>query len=122
MASERFTELILELLDATRAKKVRWSEGTNPDHYRIGFRSGIVAVSTSADKDGDVWYHAMLLNAEDKVLDDWSAYSGDAVLTLSDLHSAARASALDLDGVISGILTDLREGKTVEIQDNKPPF
>ena len=44
MASERFRELLSGLEEATRDKKVRWSETAKETAFRIAFGKGLVRI------------------------------------------------------------------------------
>ena len=44
---------------------------------------------------------------QEREIDDWEAFGGDDLPILQELWALARTSALDVDGVVDGIMEEL---------------
>jgi nitroimidazol reductase NimA-like FMN-containing flavoprotein (pyridoxamine 5'-phosphate oxidase superfamily) len=113
-----FRGLLTQLLQGTDSKKIKWGETADSLSFRIGLGGGMVRIT--ADQGSDE-YRAYLIDSNGRIVeveDD----SGTSTL-LGRLFSAARASALDVDGLLEGMMADLQRGKVVTPppDDEKPP-
>ncbi|SRR6266404_1596804 len=115
MASERFRELLSGLEEATRDKKVRWSETAKETAFRIAFGKGLVRIESHEGDEGE-WFVAYLQDRSGRTVDE--AYHRE-YQSLDALYRLARASALHIDDVLDSMLADLKEGKTAELPDDK---
>src|SRR6267143_2577865 len=98
MASAQFENLLSQLLQATKEKKVQWSETADEKSFRIGLGKGIVRITTDDDA-----VSAVLINDAGKIADSMDQYRRSGFAEGPDLHELfdlARASALDVDGLV----------------------
>lgn len=118
MASERFTQLIKELKDATVNGKIRWMETTNENTFRVGLGDGLVRIQPQYDREADASGYAIyLVNRHGRIVDEFESWvgSGPDYVLLRNLYQSARGSALNIDEVIDSMLSDLKAGKTRDL-------
>src|SRR5712664_102730 len=111
MASAQFENLLTQLLQATKEKKVQWSETADEKSFRVGLGKGIVRITVDDDL-----ATAVLINDAGKIADSLDQYHGRTPIfegrpNLHELFDLARASALDVEGLVGGMLENLSQGR-----------
>lgn len=122
-SQEQLVELAKALLDRTRSGTAKWRGDSTLTSFSVVTRKGSVVIGPR-DDDGQPPYNLSVLNAEGQAI-QWLASEWWPVdvranpLALSptepapwnevleDLYRLARASAVDLEGVIGGILEEV---------------
>ncbi|SRR6266404_8023910 len=117
MASERLIKLLGELLETTRLGVVGWQETAEENAFRIGLGDGMIRIQSRTNGDDDERnYEAYLMNKQGRVVDEVTAWRNSSnYMILRELYEEARSSALNMDGVVKSMLSDLREGRTREL-------
>ncbi len=112
-----FRGLLTQLLQGTESKKVKWGETADSLSFRIGLGGGMVRITV--DQGGDE-YSAHLIDSAGRTVE--VEYESGTSTLLGRLFSAARASALNVDGLLEGMMADLQRGKVVTPppDDEKP--
>lgn len=110
------------LLQATREKKVQWSETADEESFRIGLGNGLVRITKGENDAGRSVVTAVLINEAGKTAGEMEQYLGrsasmEVAPNLQELFELARASALDVDGLIGGMLENLSQGKFKKVID-----
>ncbi|MGE0823336.1 MAG: hypothetical protein AB7G75_15870 [Candidatus Binatia bacterium] len=123
MINEKFLQLLNVLLEGTRAGKIKWHETVDEDAFRVVFGAGLVRIESRLDPvDETTFFVVSLLNRQGRTIETVTAslnmvtYPEPQVSYsfLSDLYTAARASARAADDVLDSILRDAEAGKTID--------
>jgi hypothetical protein len=117
----RFVSLLKRLSEKTVSGLVRWQQTANDESYRVGLGEGSVRIDQITDSDGDTYYRLTLLNkkaqeVEELIFAPWLSPEGDMSWAAA-LYSAARRSALDIDGLLASMEKDLEKGVTRAVAD-----
>ena len=117
MASERFTQLITELHEATVNGKIRWLEAATEGTFRVGLGEGLVRIEPQYNHEADQpGYAIYLLNKHARIVDEFETWEGgENYPLLRELYQSARGSARNINEVIDLMLSDLKAGRTRDI-------
>ena len=112
-ANPKFISLLRNLLEATEEGKLAWEETPNENTYRVFLDRAIVHISADSDEPfALVYYTASLKNPDGKELesltvsrneesDDWQLFA--------DLYEAARRRAINVDGLLDGLIESVKK-------------
>ncbi len=131
MINEKFFKLLNVLLEGTRAGKIKWHETVDDDAFRVVFGAGLVRIESRLDPVTEsALFVVSLLNRQGRAIDTITAATGPNVIYdpkfpvsysfLSDLYTAARASARASDDVLDSMLRDAEAGKTIDPPKDYP--
>lgn len=116
MANERFRQLINELHQATLDGRVRWEETAKEGVFRVGLGDGLVRIQAGSDDENNFCVKVVLLNSQGRVVDELVVWDSNGDYNqLLDLYEKARYSALRIDEVVNGMLSDLKAGRVREL-------
>lgn len=96
-------QLLSSLLRDTVSGKIRWTETQDPGSFRVALGGGELRLSR--ERGG---HCADVLDASGRVVERIA--EGDTPVELAKLFAAARRSALDVEGLLEKMLTDLNVG------------
>lgn len=131
MNDQRLTEFMESLCESTSGGRVKWqSEG--PASFLLGLPSGSVRIR-SVDGDGVFPYELTIFDQDGVSLESATTRTqrnpagttqplkSSLNSALRNLYDAARDSALNIDGLIEGILQDIEKGATEGPAKSPPP-
>lgn len=96
-------QLLSSLLRDTASGKLRWTETQDPGSFRVALGGGELRLSR--ERGG---HRVDVLDASGRVVE--CIAEGDTQVELAKLFAAARRSALDVEGLLEKMLTDLNAG------------
>lgn len=121
MASDKFIQLIQNLLRATEDGKLGWQQTAKEGVFRIALGDGLVRIECLDEPPStDIpYYAAYLVDRRGQTIDQIRTHGNsiiDSDLMLDELYKAARLSALNTtNAVIDSMLKDIEAGRTREI-------
>jgi len=109
MIPDDYTELIDELTRRTLEGRVLWKPTLNQREYLVYFDQFTLSLRDGSDDEDNAYITVTLKDKAGKNIDYFTVWSGDADWAkVSDLHQASRRKALNIDGAIKSIVTELR--------------
>lgn len=117
-AQEALTALAADLVERTKAGTVKWTGDSRLVSFSLVTRKGSIVIS-SRDNDGQAPFDLSVLNAKGTAIQwlssEWWRLEPQIPETepapwnetLETLYRLARANAVDLEGVIGGILEEI---------------
>jgi hypothetical protein len=123
MVNEKFLQLLNILLEETHTGKIKWNETVDDDAFRVVFGSGLVRIESQLSPENETpFFVVSLLNRQGRTIETLAVGPNEVTYPappvsysfLSDLYTAARASARAADEVLDNILKEARAGKTID--------
>jgi len=112
-SNPKFVTLLRNLLEASIEDKVQWKETPIEDSFRLILDRTIVRVSRTFDEVLErTCYSVSLVDTEGKSLDEMSSVHTEdktELRLLMDLFEVARRRALDVDGLLDGLIQTLNK-------------
>ena len=105
MQPTRMSELVIQLLDRARSKKVEWERTPNRDSYAVNLPDMSIVV----ERRDDGFCALRLINSEGSVIETTSGSDSPTTRQqLQELHYLARRHVLEIDKHIDKALEYLR--------------
>ncbi len=112
-SNPKFIILLRNLLEASIEGKVQWEETPVEESFRVFLGSAIVRVSRTFDEVFErTCYSVVLVDQDGKSLDEITTGRTDdegEQRLLIDLFEVARRRALDVDGLLDGLIQSLNK-------------
>jgi len=122
--TEKIADLIKQLNILTNEGKVKWEETAKRNFYQCSFPQYSVQIGEFPDQLPELQFVFRLINMDNVVMEEASPsdlypFMADAVVTMREMHTAARREALGTNKALDDILSSLKEKVNIEVIKSK---
>ncbi|HKO36409.1 MAG TPA: hypothetical protein VJV21_08015 [Pyrinomonadaceae bacterium] len=114
MVPEEYAELVEELVSKTHDGTIEWKTTVNQREFLAYFDKFTLSTRGGTDDEENSYVTVTLKDTTGRNLDSFTIWDSDPDwMKLSDVHNTARRRALNIDGAIRAIVTELRAKKKI---------